>query len=386
MTDLSVNYVPSKSWKASGNLSDIKQSLSLLLKAKCPVIHAGQGILYGEATDELKEFAELTQIPVMTTLAGKSAFPENHQLSLGTRANTATGPVVHYLNTSDVVFGIGCSFTKTHVGAELLESKTLIHSTNHVGDIDKEYICSQAIVGDAKLVLRQLIEEVNSSGNWLGLKNSENPVEDIKYLKQQWMKEWMPKLTSNEIPINPYRVIWELSNFVDPYNTIVNHESGSPRDQMSPFFQAIAPRSYIGWGKSTQLGYSLGLAMGSKMANPSKLSINVMGDYAFGMVGMDLETTVRENIPILTIILNNSYMAIYGPNDFPVADEKYKIKHLTGNYSAIAEAMGSYVEKIDSPDEIRSSLARAANVVQKGKPALLEFITRAEQAFSHKGS
>ena len=384
MPDLSLNYAVSRRWKSAGNLSDIRECLRLLMKAKNPIIHAGQGVLYAEATDELKEFAELTQIPVMTTLAGKSAFAENHPLALGTRANTATGPVVHYLNTSDVVFGIGCSFTKTHVGAELLEKKILIHSTNYVGDIDKEYVCSQAIIGDAKLVLQQLIDEVNSIGNWLSRKKYTDPVEDIQYVKNMWMNEWMPKLVSNETPINPYRVIWELNNFVDPYNSIVNHESGSPRDQMSPFFHAIAPRSYIGWGKSTQLGYSLGLAMGSKLACPSKLSINVMGDYAFGMVGMDLETTVREDIPILTIILNNSYMAIYGPNDFPVANQKYRTKHLTGNYSAIAEGMGSYVEKIEDPNDIRSALIRAAKVVKKGKPALLEFITCAEQSFSHK--
>lgn len=386
MPDISAAYVPSKKWKSAGNASDITSSLKMLLKAQNPIIHVGQGVLYAEATEELKEFAELTQIPVMTTLAGKSAFPENHPLSLGTRANTATGPVVHYLKACDVVFGIGTSFTKTHVGAELLEEKTLIHSTNHVGDIDKEYVSSQAILGDAKLVLRQLIVEIKSTPNWLSQRKYKDPVADIRYLKDGWLKEWMPKLTSNERPINPYRVIWELNAFLDPYNSVVNHESGSPRDQMSPFYEAITPRGYIGWGKSTQLGYSLGLAMGAKMAEPSKLSVNVMGDYAFGMVGMDLETTVRENLPILTVILNNSYMAIYGPNDFPTANQKYRTKHLTGNYSAIAEGMGSYVEKIDNPDEIRSALARASKVVKTGKPALLEFITRAEDSFSHKGS
>ena len=89
---------------------------------------------------------------------------------------------------------------------------------------------------------------------------------------------------------------------VDLDNVIVTHESGSIREQMVPFWEARQPRSFIGWGKSTQLGYSLGLAMGAKLAAPEKDVIHMMGDAAFGMVGMDVETAVRARIPILTII------------------------------------------------------------------------------------
>jgi thiamine pyrophosphate-dependent acetolactate synthase large subunit-like protein len=92
------------------------------------------------------------------------------------------------------------------------------------------------------------------------------------------MAEWMPRLTSDEVPLNPYRVVWDIMHTVDLDNTIVTHESGSPREQVSPFWEARAPRSFIGWGKSTQLGYSLGLAMGAKMAAPEKMVINFMGD------------------------------------------------------------------------------------------------------------
>ena len=92
----------------------------------------------------------------------------------------------------------------------------------------------------------------------------------------------MPKLTSNEFPINPYRVVWELNDVVDKENTIITHDSGSPRDQLTPFWESTAPLSYIGWGKTTQLGYGLGLAMGAKLAHPEKLCINVWGDAAIG--------------------------------------------------------------------------------------------------------
>ena len=129
---------------------------------------------------------------------------------------------------------------------------------------------------------------------------------------------------------------------VDLDNVIVTHESGSPREQVVPFWEARHPRSFIGWGKSTQLGYSLGLAMGAKMAAPEKQVINIMGDAAFGTVGLDIETAVRAEIPILTIVLNNSYMAIYGDGYFPVAADQWRAKELSGQFAEVAQAMGAF--------------------------------------------
>ena len=121
----------------------------------------------------------------------------------------------------------------------------------------------------------------------------------------------MPRLTSKEEPINPYRVIWELMHAVDPMRTVITHDSGCPRDQLVPFYEAVVPHGYIGWGKSTPLGSSLGLIMGAKLAKPEWLTINLLGDAAFGMVGMDFETAVRNRIPILTILMNNGVMGGY---------------------------------------------------------------------------
>ena len=102
----------------------------------------------------------------------------------------------------------------------------------------------------------------------------------------------MPKITSDEVHLTPYRVIWDLMRTVDVENTIITHDAGSPRDQRSPFW--IAPLSYVGWGKTTQLGYSVGLMMDAKVAKPDKLCINVWGDTAIGFTGMDFETAAKE--------------------------------------------------------------------------------------------
>ena len=169
---------------------------------------------------------------------------------------------------------------------------------------------------------------------------------------------------------------------VDLDNTIVTHESGSSREQVTPFWEARAPRSFIGWGKSTQLGYSLGLAFGAKLASPDKQVINFMGDAAFGMVGLDVETAVREGIPITTIVMNNYTMGIYANSRMPTAIERYNTKSLSGEFSEVAKALGAYSEKITDPSEIIPAMQRARAANESGKYALLEFITVEDGTFS----
>jgi acetolactate synthase-1/2/3 large subunit len=199
----------------------------------------------------------------------------------------------------------------------------------------------------------------------------------IKQGKEAWLAQWKPKLTSNETPLSPYRVIADLIRTVDPNNAIITHDAGSPRDQLSPFWESALPLSYIGWGKTTQLGYGLGLAMGAKLLNPNKICINVWGDAAIGFTGMDFETAVRERIPILSILLNNFSMAIELPI-MQVSTEKYRSTDISGNYADMAKAFGGYGERVTTPDQIIPAIKRGIQKTQEGTPALLEFITAKE--------
>jgi thiamine pyrophosphate-dependent acetolactate synthase large subunit-like protein len=199
----------------------------------------------------------------------------------------------------------------------------------------------------------------------------------IKEIETAWMAQWLPKLTSNETPISPYRVIWDLWHTVDLDNTVITHDSGSPRDQLTPFWRATRPHSYIGWGKSTQLGYGFGLILGAKLACPDKLCVNVWGDAAIGFTGMDFETAVRAKIPILSILLNNSAMAVEF-DSLPISREKYGSTDISGNYAAFAKAMGGYGERIERPEDVVAAIRRGIAATQAGTPALLEFITAQE--------
>ena len=374
------DYRPPSRTRSEADPADIVEAVKALLAAERSVLHVGQGALYAQATAELVELAELLQVPVMTTMAGKSAFPENHALSLGTGGLTGTGTVKRFLGEADLVLGLGCSFS-TVFSTPIAGGKVMIQNSVDELDINKHYRIDHALIGDCRLVLRQLIEEVKRQLGDEGRRGRNDVSQEIKMVKEKWLAEWMPKLTSEEIPINPYRVIWDLMQAVDRANTIVTHDSGNPRDQMIPFYEAIAPGSYIGWGKSTQLGYGLGLIMGAKLAAPQKLAVNVMGDAAFGMAGMDFETAVRERIPILTIVLNNSALGGY-EQYMPVATELYGTKYLSGDYAKVAEGLGGYSERIENPADVIPAIQRAQEQIAFGKPALLEVITREEGAFS----
>ena len=374
-------YVPVAKRRSAGDPRDVANVARSLLQAKRPVIYAGQGVLYAEATPELVELAELLNAPVMTTTLGKSGFPEDHFLSLGTGGNSGTKAVGVFLRQADVIFGIGTSFQNTLASAPVPAGKRVIQSTLDENDLNGEYPLDDIIVGDAKLVLRQLIDEVRSQAGGNGRRANGNVAEEIKSVKEEWLAEWMPRLTSDDVPISPYRVIWELDRGLDKANSIVTHDSGNPRDQIVPFYTATTPRGYIGWGNSTQLGSGLGLIMGAKLAAPEKTALNLLGDTAVGMCGTDLETASRNKIGIITVIINNSAMGGYEKN-IPVAVEKFGSKFITGDYTKLADSLGCHAETVTQPDQIAPALERAQRISATGQPVVLEVITREEPVFS----
>jgi acetolactate synthase-1/2/3 large subunit len=373
-------YRPVSTTRPAGNPREI--AAAALVEARRPIIHAGQGVMYAEACDELRELAVVLNAPVMTTLEGKSAFPEDHPLALGTGSSVMSRPVYEFLKDADVVLGIGCSFTKHGMATNIPAGKTIIHATNDERDLNKNYHADHPILGDAKLILRQLIDAIKDLGAAATSRNGAVAGE-IERVRKAWLAEWMPKLTSDEVPITPYRVIWDFMRTIDARDAIVTHDSGSPREQMTPFYRATAPRSYIGWGKSHALGTGLGLIIGAKLAAPDKFCVNFMGDAAFGMTGLDFETAVRCGIPITTIVLNNSTMAIE-THALVVSHDRYRTRDIGGNYADLARAMGGRAERVEKPAEIVPALERARKLNADGHAVLLEFITSEEIDFSHR--
>jgi acetolactate synthase-1/2/3 large subunit len=378
-----LDYKPVPVMRSAPDPASVKEAARMLLAAKHPVIWAGQGVHYAEAGERLAALAELIPAPVAATNPGKSAIAESHPLALG--ASTRSSPKMYYefLNRSDVVLAIGSSMTKTSFGPALPKGKKIIHSTNDPSDINKDTRAELGLVGDAALVIDALIEEIGKQKQ--GGRGAADALsamkEEIAGIKKAWLQEWDKFLNSDEVPINQYRVINEMLRTLDRDNVIITHDSGSPREQLLPFWETTKPHSYMGWGKSTQLGYGLGLAMGAKLAAPEKMCINVMGDSSFGMSGMDIETASRNDIGILTVVFNNQVMACER-HVLETSTKKYGALTVGGNYTKVAEGLNVAATRVEKPADIVPAIKQAVKTTESGKPFLLEIIAKEGYDFS----
>ncbi|OGK97516.1 MAG: hypothetical protein A3E31_00250 [Candidatus Rokubacteria bacterium RIFCSPHIGHO2_12_FULL_73_22] len=375
------SYTPAPRLRSAPDPADVARAAEALVAAQRPVIYAGQGVHYARAWQALRELAELLEAPVTTSLQGKSAFPEAHPLALGSGGRSVSKPLHHFLANADLIFGIGCSFATTNYGVAMPKGTRIVHATLDPTDLNKDLPAEHALIGDADLTLRALLAEVRDRLHGKPRGRAAAVTGEIRKLKSEWLAQWMPRLTAETRPLSPYRVLWDLMHTVDVADTIITHDAGSPRDQISPFWEPAAPLSYIGWGKTTQLGYGLGLAMGAKLAQPDKLCVNVWGDAAIGFTGMDFETAVRERIPILSVLLNNFSMAIE-LKVMKAATEKYRSTDISGNYADFARALGGWGERVTEPGAIVPAIKRAIDRTREGTPVLLEFITEQAVDFS----
>jgi thiamine pyrophosphate-dependent acetolactate synthase large subunit-like protein len=380
-----LTYRPVPRVRSAADFGAVREAANLLLRARLPLIWAGNGVLYAEATKELQELAELLGAPVMNTLMGKSAFNERHELSAGTGGHAKTAMAMHFLAESDLVLAVGSSLSQSAFAPAIPPGKVLIHATNDPRDLNKVYATDVAINADAKLFLGQLIEELRARVGAAERERRASVAHTIRTLKAAWRAEYENEFADTGTPINGYRMFRELWGVLDPDTTMLTHESGASRDIQCVFYESTTPRSYLGWGHSTQLGFSLGLAMGAKLANPDRTVVNVMGDGAIGMTGMDLETASRENIPILTVIKHDSVFSGY-PANFPESDRRYKAIRQGGDYAALAKSLGLYSERVDQPGELRAAFQRALRAVKGGQPALVDVITKETTRLSTFGA
>ena len=376
-----LDYAPVPVQRVAPDPEAVRTAVQMLLAAKNPLILAGQGVHYAEAGERLAALAELLPAPVATTNPGKSAIPESHPLSLGASTRSRPKMFTDFMAKADLVLALGTSLTRTPFGPGVPPGKTIIHSSNEAGDINKEYRADHAVIGDAALTLDALIAEASRQKGPGGGNALTVLTEEVAAAKQAWLGEWAKFLDSDETPLNQYRVIRDLMRNVDRDNVIMTHDSGSPREQMMPFWETTTAGSYMGWGKSTQLGYGLGIIMGAKLAEPNKLCVNVMGDSAIGMTGMDIETAARNRIAILTVVFNNGVMGAER-DVLKVSDQKYGAMTVGGNYSKVAEGLNVAARRVEKPDDIVPAIKEAVGVTQGGAPFLLEFVVKEGRDFS----
>ena len=356
--------------------SAIAEAAAALIGARRPVIWAGQGVMFSGGTDALRDLAELIAAPVFCTMPGKSAFDERHPLALGAGSGATTGPANEWLVGSDVMLALGTSLTRSPYAQKINPGKTIIHNTNNPDELNKDEAADIGLVGDAKLAIEALIACIRAKTGGKSVGDRARTEAEVAAAKAAWMAKWTPVLTDDSEPVSYYRVIQALNDTLDHENSIVTHDAGAPRDTIVPFYTATSPHSYVGWGKTTHLGFGIPLIIGAKMAQPGKFCVNLMGDGAFGMSGMDIETAVRSGAAITTVLLNNSAMATYsGPAQGAIgkeARETYGVSTMHGDYAKVAEGMGAVGLRVAKAAELGPALRQAQKLNAEGRTVLID--------------
>ena len=367
-------YTPVKGWRSAPDQDDVAAAVKALLAAKRPLLYVGEGVLYGDATDELRTFAELAQAPVLTTLKAKSTFPENHPLSVGVRGEMAT----HFLEACDLVFALGTSLAVGHFRHAIpnARDKTIVQCTVDILDINNRYRVDHALIGDSKLALQALVDELVAQKGQ-GAQENDELVAEIRAAKETMMDRYRPLLVSDDRPINPYRVYGDLAKVLDPQRSFVTHDSGNTRDQLSTVYEALRPRSFMGWGNVSTLGFGLAAAMAAKLAHPQWQCVNVTGDAGVGYMLGNMEALVRHEVGVTTIHINNGGFAGYGPGFWGPGHDPYTCEvceHGIADMSKAVEALGYYAEDVTDPAEIVPAVGRALAANAAGRPAYLEML------------
>jgi acetolactate synthase I/II/III large subunit len=346
----------------------IEQAIDVLLAAKRPLIAAGDGIFWSGAAAELREFAELTRIPVYARRTGQGAVPEDHPLAIrGPWKKPFTG-------RADAVLAIGFRFWS---GEKFGESPTWSESACYIqADATPTRIglhvpAEVAMVGDAKLVLRQLCDTARVK-DWMRSPQSDwlQEVSEVRTNFDRVIAEQERK-HHGDTPIHPARVARELCAVIDPDATIVI-DSFTMSGWMSQWFHARFPGQILDAGPLAPVGHGVGMAIGAQLARPGKQVMLIIGDGGLGISGFDLETARRYGLPIIAVLWNNSS---WGPSfeQMPFLKGRADAFEMLPNqrYDRMFELMDCHGEHVERPEDFRPALERALGA---GKTALVNVI------------
>ena len=357
----------------------------MLAAAERPYVYTGSGVLFAEATDELVELAELLSLPVSTTLNGKGGFPEDHPLALGiggyTRALYGSLQATQTAEAADLILSIGCGFKRHAVIKRPPAGVTHIQVDVDAGELNRDHRADLTLLGDAKMVLAQMVASARSRLDAKRLEPIAERTAQLAKLRGQWDDVCAPLLNSDEVPINPFRVTNEFMKLVDPKDTIVMHDAGTVRGSTCQHYLATSPRSFLGMGVESAMGWTIGAAMGVSKAHPNKMAVAFVGEEAFCETALDIETSIRNDAPILVIVKNNRKKIDRdgGAND-RLAHARF---HQGISPHTIAEAMGAKSYLIEAPGDLSKTLETAIADVQRGQTAVVEVMTNRPVASLH---
>ena len=336
-----------------GHAGQIKRAAKAMLRAKKPVLYVGGGVISSNADAELRELAELTQIPVTTTLMGLGAFPSEHPLSiemLGMHGTYYANMAVHH---SDVLVAVGARFDDRVTGRvdAFAPHAEIIHIDIDPSSISKNIKVDVPIVGDCRRVLRALVEAVREEAK-AGGDGQEGQKPWHAQIAEWKVKEPLRYEWSDDV-IKPQYVIQEISNVTRGEAMIV---TGVGQHQMwaAQYYKFTHPRAWFTSGGLGTMGYGLPTAMGVQAAHPGRHVVNIDGDGSFAMNSQELATCFVEKLPVKTVIINNNGHGMVRQWQRIIYKERYCAIDLPGipDWVKLAEAYGCVGLRVTKPSEV----------------------------------
>jgi acetolactate synthase I/II/III large subunit len=357
-----------------GHPKQIKEAARLISQAERPVIYAGGGILKARAAEALRELAELTGIPVVTTLMARGAFPDDHELALGMPGMHGNFTAVTAMQKADLLIALGARFDDRvtgKVGAFAPEAK-IIHVDVDPAELGKVRRPDVPIVGDCRNVIERIVTAVRTDKgkhDWPDLTPWRNQV-------REWQRDF--PLTYDQYedgPLKPQFCIESLRDHT-PEDTIVASGVGQHQMWASQHWTFRHPYTFINSGGLGTMGFAVPAAIGAKVGKPERMVWAIDGDGCFQMTAQELVTASAERIPVKIAILNNAYLGMVRQWQELFYEERYSEVYLSPDlpdYVKWAEAMGCVGFRVDTPEDVVPTIEKANEI--DDRPVVIDFRT-----------
>lgn len=352
----------------------VRMAAHCLLEARKPAMLLGSGALVAGATAELRELAELLDIPVATTPKGKSAFPEDHPLFLGVFGFAGSWATEAYLleGDSDVLLAVGTSFNEwaTHGwDPRLAPNKSIIQVDIDPTQFGRNYRCTVGLQGDARIVIRELIYEIKRQLQHAGQQTRNYREPFINVLPHYNEPE---KMLSDAIPLKPQRLMHDLRESL-PEETIFFADIGNNLAWAIHYLKVTKPKTFIAGIGFGSMGYGVAAAIGGKLAAPDRPVVAIVGDGGFLMNGMEVATAVNHNIPVIWIVENNAQLGmVYHGQQMSARAHVTASEFQRVDFVKIAEGLGARACRVEKPGEINRKLMQ--EIIDSGQPTVIDVI------------
>ena len=373
LDDYVLGTIPTPGYKPTvkGNSKQIAKAAKMLIEAERPFILAGGGTILSGASEEVKKVAELINAPIATSLMGKGIVDEKHDISIGMLGMHGKQVANQSVNKTDCLLAIGCRFSDRTTGKleEFIPNAKVIHIDIDPAEIGKNVAVDLPIVGDAKIVLNQLIKELEAS-----------PSDKTAWMKSivDFKKSTIPRVSYDDIPLKPQQVIKEIAHSITE-DTIVTTDVGLHQMWAAHFLDISKPRKFISSGGLGTMGFGLPAAIGAKVACPDEAVLAIVGDGGFLMVSQELATIKEYDIPVVIAMLNNRKLGMVYQWQNKMYNERYSQTDMgnTPDFVKLAESYGINAVRVEEVDKTQEVLSKAL----KDNEAILVDITVEKNEF-----